>query len=465
MFSRAWMATTTERLLRPVDAAGLAAFRFLFGGLMFVSATRFLLNGWVEDFYVRPAFRFAYWGFAWVQMPPPAVLYAAFIALALLSLCIAIGFAYRAVAWVFFFLFTYVQLLDVSYYLNHYYLISLVAFIAACLPLGQVWSVDARIRPEIGRSTLPAWMLYLLRFQVGTVYFFAGLAKLGSDWLLHAQPLQIWLGARSDLPVVGAFFDEFPLALGMSWAGFLYDTTVVAFLLVKRTRPLAYAVLVVFHLCTAMLFQIGMFPYIMTLLALIFFEPDWPRHLWSRISGRAISSPAVGFATTPAQRWFPAIAAFWSLWCLVQLGAPLRTHLYGGNVLWHEQGMRWSWRVMVREKDGDVRYRVRLDGGRERVVEPCDYLTDFQEAEMSGQPDLILQLAHHIAKHFQQRGHKRVEVRADAFASLNGRPLARLIDPDVDLARIDDGLARADWILPAPTTPPIRLFDHRQGSL
>ena len=35
-------------------------------------------------------------------------------------------------------------------------------------------------------------------------------------------------------------------------------------------------------------------------------------------------------------------------------------------------------------------------------------------------------------------------------------PLAaqRLIDPVTDLARVEDGLARAEWILPAPSEPP-----------
>ena len=29
-----------------------------------------------------------------------------------------------------------------------------------------------------------------------------------------------------------------------------------------------------------------------------------------------------------------------------------------------------------------------------------------------------------------------------------------MIDPQVDLATIEDGMARAKWILPAPTEPP-----------
>ena len=81
----------------------------------------------------------------------------------------------------------------------------------------------------------------------------------------------------------------------------------------------------------------------------------------------------------------------------LQLLIPLRHIAYDGNVLWDEQGMRWAWKVLVREKNGAVTFYVKLPDGRRHIVPPRRYLTDFQEREMSGQPDLILQLAHHIA--------------------------------------------------------------------
>lgn len=118
--------------------------------------------------------------------------------------------------------------------------------------------------------------------------------------------------------------------------------------------------------------------------------------------------------------------------------------------------MRWSWKVMVREKNGDVMYRVK-QGERELDVSPRRYLTADQEREFSGQPDLILQLAHHIADAYTVDG-KRPEVRADAWASWNGRRRARLVDPRVDLAKVEDKIwPPADWILDAPTSPPLGL--------
>jgi vitamin K-dependent gamma-carboxylase len=110
----------------------------------------------------------------------------------------------------------------------------------------------------------------------------------------------------------------------------------------------------------------------------------------------------------------------------------------------------------VREKNGSIVYRVRNpETGREWQVGPMRYLTWRQANEMTGQPDLILKLAHHIAEDFRERG--PVEVRVDALVSLNGRPAARLIDPNADLARVSDGMAPASWILPRGATPPFSI--------
>ena len=76
---------------------------------------------------------------------------------------------------------------------------------------------------------------------------------------------------------------------------------------------------------------------------------------------------------------------------------------------------------------------------------------------MSGQPDLIVQLGQHIAWDFRRKGFGDVEVRVDAIVSLNGRRPARLIDPNVDLSRIQPGWQPATWIEPMPDEPPIQL--------
>lgn len=439
-----------------MDGAWLAAYRVLFGLALAISMERFLAYGWVDDLLVAPPHRFHYLGFAWVEPLSRGAMHALFWALAALALAVAAGFAFRVTAPLFAFGLTYVQLIDVSTYLNHYYLAGLLAWLFAVSPANRVWSVDAWIASRLRRPRPPtvaaAWLV-LFRLQIGVVYVFAALAKLQGDWLLHGQPLGIWLGASTGVPVLGRLFTLPGAPLVLSWAGFLFDLTIVAWLSWRRTRIVAYAVVLAFHATTRLLFDIGMFPVIMSVSALVFFAPDWPRAIVRRRS----PSPASWAEREPRRRAWPARAALLAggLYGAAQVLLPLRCHLHGGNVLWHEQGMRFSWRVMVRAKGGATTLLVRVkETGRLFHVSPRRYLTPFQENEMAGQPDLVLQLARIVAEDFAARGMGAVEVRADALVSLNGRPGARMIDPEVDLASIDDGLTRAPWILRAPDAAP-----------
>jgi len=456
---RSALAHLERRLLQPVDVAWLAAYRILFGLALAVSMERFLAYGWVDELLVNPRFRFHYWGFEWVTPLSRSGMHALFWVLAGLALSVAAGFAFRVTAPLFAAGLTYIQLIDVSTYLNHYYLAALVAWLFAISPANRAWSVDAwlraRWRGSPDRPVVARAWLVLFRVQIGLVYFFASLAKAQSDWLLHGQPLRIWLGASTDLPILGRIFTLPGVPLAMSWAGFLFDLTIVGWLSWRRTRPWAYAVVIVFHTLTRMLFDIGMFPIIMSASALVFFSPSWPRR---RFGSRktAEEAPSVSAPTDGGRAsWRRAALCLGAVYCALQALMPLRCHLYGGNVLWHEQGMRFSWRVMVRAKGGSTTFLVRQkESGRVFHVSPQDYLTPFQENEMAGQPDLILQLAHHIQRDYSERGYGPVEVRAESKVSLNGRRGAPLIDPDVDLTTVRDGIAPAHWILPCPSQPP-----------
>src|SRR5690606_31995689 len=69
------------------------------------------------------------------------------------------------------------------------------------------------------------------------------------------------------------------------------DVSIIGFMLWKRTRLAAFGVIVVFHVLTHIFFNIGLFPFIMVLAVLIFFEPGWPR----RIVGRRLAIPPCMF--------------------------------------------------------------------------------------------------------------------------------------------------------------------------
>ena len=445
--------------MEPVSPASAAAFRFIFGLLGVVAVVRFAAKGWISELYIEPTHHLSYYGFGWVQPWPGWGMYYHFALLGLAALGVALGYRYRLSVIAFVLLFTYVELIDQTTYLNHYYLVSLVGFIMVLLPLAGAASLDSRARPG-GQSvpTIPRSVLWTLRAQVGLVYIFAGIAKLNPNWLFHAEPLRIWLYNSGDVPLVGPYLREAWVPYVISWAGACFDLTIVGWLLWQKTRPYAYAVLVIFHLATALLFpSIGMFPWIMIGLCLIFFEPDWPSRvaMWARrITGATAPSQRAVFhppKSQPLSRTMQAALLLLAVFLAVQVAVPLRHLAYPGDVLWTEEGYRFSWRVLLTEKTGLVHYRVSgLETAGEWLVYPDDYLTPIQVQRMASQPGLILATAYIIRDDFSSRGYADVEVRADAFVAYNGRPATRLIDADVDLARVQQGFAPKSWILSPP---------------
>jgi vitamin K-dependent gamma-carboxylase len=439
---------------RPVDAASCAAFRVLFGALLLVSTLRFLGHGWVAEYYRAPQLFFHYWGFAWLRPWPGSGMYLHYAALALASALVLLGLGYRAACAIFALGFAYAHFCDKATYLNHYYLITLLSALCACLPLDRMYSLRVHRKPGDRRGQVRAWALYLLRFQVAVVYLFGGIGKLNRDWLLHGEPLRIWLAADGDLPLIGRYLGQPGVALAFSWAGALFDLSIVPLLSWRRTRCAAYAVLVGFHALTAALFHIGMFPWIMIAAATLFFEPSWPRALIHRWAGKGGGPPddlEPGIAGAPLGPKGRLLAAGYAL---VQIGLPLRSALYPGNTLWSEEGFRFAWKVMLIEKSAALEFKVVDAQGRRYYVDPGDYLTPFQARMAATQPDMILQLAQEIARDFRGRGHNGVRVYADAEVSFNGRLRRRMIDPAIDLAAERDSLAPKRWILPAPSEAP-----------
>ncbi|MEA2747802.1 MAG: hypothetical protein QOI41_1945, partial [Myxococcales bacterium] len=138
----------SERLTAPKPTGALVAFRVALGVLVSVSAIRFLAYGWVDELFVKPTFFFTYWGFSWVRPLPAPWMHALFAGIAVLGACFAAGLFYRVVAVTLFFAFAYVQLLDVTNWLNHYYLVSLLLLLSAVMPLGRASSLDVLLRPH-----------------------------------------------------------------------------------------------------------------------------------------------------------------------------------------------------------------------------------------------------------------------------------------------------------------------------
>ncbi len=424
----------------------------LFGFIMLVSIIRFAWMGWIYDLYISPSFHFSYWGLEWIEPLEGVGMYVVFGVMGLSALGIMLGACYRLSAVVFFLTFTYVELIDKSNYLNHYYFVSIVSFLLIWVPAHRSFSVDTYFQPQKAVHSVPAWNINIIKFQLSLVYVFAGVAKLNPEWLIHAMPLMLWLPARSGLPIIGPFLEYEETAYLFCWFGACYDLFIVFFLLNKYTRYWAYGAVVVFHGMTALLFQIGMFPYIMILATLIFFPASVHQNLLSLVSRgyRQVFTTAKAYTVSPG--WQKISLGLITLHIIVQLTLPFRYLLYPGNLFWTEEGYRFSWRVMLMEKAGYVVFHIADPvTGKKEQVRNYDYLTPNQEKMMSTQPDMILQFAHFLVGEYKNKGFLKPQVNVESYVTLNGRRSQTYIDPNVDLALIKDGMNHRSWVLPMKT--------------
>lgn len=425
-----------------VDGASLGAFRILFGALALVGTVRFVINGWVEQIYLQPTFHFHYFGFAWVKPWPDPWMYVHMAIMAAAAFGLMLGWRARLCALVYFVTFTYAELIERASYLNHYYLVSLFALLLIFVPSDRCFA----LRPNRSRQTVPALAVWVLRFQVAVVYFYAGLTKLHADWLLRGEPLYTWLQVHDHLPLVGAFMTERWAALTMSWCGALFDLSAPWALLHPRTRPWAYFAVVGFHVLTWVLFPIGMFPWIMIASATLFFPYDWPRRV---LAGRNLTPRLTEHESHPPAQTrkgvLPLVAV--ATYASVQVIMPLRFLAYPGDHRWTHEGFDFAWKVMLVEKNGIVEFEVTNPStGRTHLHRPRIHLEPFQHKAMTTTPDLIVQYAHHLAQQHEKRTGVVPEVRADAWMSLNGSRSRRLIDPSVDLVQVRPTLQPATWV-------------------
>ena len=436
--------TRLSPLLKPVSGAPLATVRFYFGLLMLVSLIRFVAYGWVEKLYLEPTWHFHYAGFEWVQ-PLGIYTYGLFALSGLAAIGLMLAYRYRLSALVFFLSFTYIELMDKTTYLNHYYFISVLAFLLCWLPAHHYGAPGAG-RKKAGR--VPYYTVGAVKLLVGLVYFYAGLAKLNSDWLLQAQPLATWLPGRTDLPLLGSFLDQTWVAYFFSWAGAAFDLSAPFLLLYRRTRSWTYAVVVLFHILTWLLFPIGMFPFIMIGAALIFFPGAWHERVWQRLAPSRWL-PATTGRTPQAERGTFGLrpnvlpGAVIGFLLLGQLVLPWRYLAQPGELFWHEEGFRFSWRVMLMEKAGYAQFWLENPrNGRRQAVQNHHFLTAFQEKQMSFQPDMMREYAQLLARHYRQsKNWDTVAVYADVYVALNGRPSRRYVKPEVDLTQVSSAAA------------------------
>jgi vitamin K-dependent gamma-carboxylase len=466
-----FLQRTCVALFTPVDISFLVFFRILFGGILLWEVYRYFTYGWISRYFVEPVLTFPYYGFSWVKPWPGNGMYIHFVVLGVAAACVMAGFLYRIAAPVFFLAFTYFFLLEQTRYLNHFYLVCLISFLMCFLPAERAFSIDSLMRRKIRSDVVPAWTLWLLRAQVGIPYFYGGIAKLNSDWMLGGEPMRTWLHPLTGTSGSASPFASDWVVYGFVIGGLLLDLFVVPLLLWRRTRIFAFVAAILFNLMNAVIFDIGIFPWLMLGALLIFFPPDLVRRF-----ARAFMSPGAAYdevkpsqptakpeivdscpSLTASQK---VVAGLLASYLVVHLLFPLRHYLYPGNVSWTEEGHNFAWHMKLRTKVGEAVFTITDPrSGQTWTINPEDYLKPHQAMKVITKPDLLLHFGHFLAEEKRREGYENVEVRARVMVSLNGREPQLLIDPNVDLTKENVSLLPTRWIV--PLTMPLTTRDKR----
>lgn len=443
------MKIISSYLSKTQESSSLALFRLGFGFLMTFSIVRFWLKGWIKTMYIDPSFHFTFYGFEWVK-PIGEYTYILFFICGLSAFLVAIGYKYYIAIITFFLSFTYIELMDKTTYLNHYYFVSILSFLMIFLPCNSSYSIDSFIKKKSFKYS-PKWCVDSIKTLLFIVYFYSGLAKINRDWLFEAQPLKIWLATGSyDLPIIGStlmqqeWFHYF-----MSWGGMFYDLLIPFILLYKPTRIIGFSLVVFFHVFTAVLFPIGMFPYIMIISTIIFFSSNTHEKILKFILKpfKNTIKKTIEIDNIKIKKNKFAISLI-SLFFVVQFLFPFRYAIYPGELFWNEEGYRFSWRVMLMEKRGYTTFKV-VDNsnGNSFFVRNDEFLTEFQERQMSFQPDFILEYAHFLGDHYNNKGLNDIEIYAESYVALNGRINKRFVNPKIDLLKEKRGFNSKHWII------------------
>lgn len=451
-----------QYLFQSTSAANLGLFRFLFGWVLFWEFGR---NWWIEGYgafrYIDPLLHFKFPFFGWVAELPEPAMYFVFYAGTVASVMLALGFLYRISAVFLFISYTYLFLLDVSYYNNHYYFYSLLLLIMIFTHANRAFSVDRFLfkLPDL----IPRWQLMLFRFQVVLVYFFGGISKLlNTDWLRNIAGASILAGVlqRQEIKVSEGHFKL--MSYVYTYGGMVFDLLIGPILLSKRFFLIGAAAVVFFNTSNFLTLDIGSFPLAMLGTLSLFVPSQWLQKASKSFNrtidgllGRsvvAVTAPAI----TPNRK--RTITWVLAAWMLIHLLIPFKHLLIEGNVHWSEEGKLFTWNMMSGSQEIVVGklYALIIDPETNETIDQVDididkFLNYKQKRMLGKRPFVIPQLMDYLELGSLLDAGLRpeeIEIYGEVWRSRNDRPLKFIVDPNTDLTTLEYApFEHNDWIL------------------
>jgi len=432
-------------LFEEVDNSSLVMFRVFFGLLLALETGGAIATGWVHNTFIEPEFTFTFIGLEFLQPLPGNWMYVYFSFMALLGIGVMLGYRYKWCLGAYTLLWTMSYLMQKSHYNNHYYLLVLLCLMMLITPAHRYLSMDVKRNPKISSLTCPRWCYVFFMFQLWIVYTWAGIVKFYPGWL-NGDFVSNLFASRAHFFLIGPLLQNELLQQMLIYGGIFFDLFIIYLLLWKRTRMLALFLSFFFHMFNSWVLHIGIFPYLMLAMDLFFFPPEKVRSTFLKKKPKVSPIPI----NAPISRGKEFFTYAMALYFLIQILLPIRPYLFKGNVFWTEEGHRLSWRMMLRTKRGNVKYKIIRENGEQIMINPRKTLAAYQANSMASKPDMIWQYAQRLKKEYLKKG-EVIQVYAIAYASLNGSSYKQFIDPEVDLAAEPwKRFQHKEWILSHP---------------
>jgi len=288
-------------------------------------------------------------------------------------------------------------------------LFRLVLFWGMFLPLGKVWSVDARQRPAVAfQQPVLSAATFGLIMTLFSLYFFAGIAKLNDFWI-SGNAMEYVLRLDIYTTVIGKLMLQSPVGLKiLTWATLVGEIVLPILLLTPWKnhwwRNISLVYFIGLHIGIAACMSIGLFsPVAISAWLALLPSAFWNRFAFSRSPLNQAENPV---PVSPLPRWASAFCLvmvfYFFLWNLATVDHPAFKNLMPqqARVVGRYLNLRQSFRMFDTPPPHSpwFVYEARLKNGAEMDIfrgKPLDHQ----------RPDSILET---IPEHHWRRLHRNL---------------------------------------------------------
>lgn len=437
-----YMLTKLHQILnKPSDPLPVVLFRVVFGIIMTIEMISYWNIPFIDELILKPKIHFRFQLLDIVPVGSVVLLKVTLLVATISSVLIAAGRFYKVASILLFVTYTYLFLLDETYYNNHIYMIVNVCLLMIFIGANTGVKTRKEGKAIVTQSTVPFWHILILRFLLFVVYFYGGIAKLNADWMSGATTTE-WL--RS----FGGVLATKEAALFFAIAGMLFDLIIGFLLFMPKTRYAGIFLVFMFNTSNAIMFKdISIFPYLMIGAMVLFLDPEWVRKKadWAiRFADWLSDKKKMVASDSPVPVWLYVFFAFHILF-------PFRLFLFNGNADWTGKAQYFSWHMKSHHRDiKNLTFYLSHDNHPEKIRVPVEeYLVYEQFYVMGHKPEMLVEFARFLKKDLEKKGVVHPKITAVSSISFNGKPPQPMVDSTLDLTTVVvKPFASYDWVLP-----------------